>query len=271
MPLILFAVFGIALSVLTCTQNMLSFWVGIPIALGYALAALLAFFLLAAFSTLFVRLDRPANPKGRFYRWLLGAVAETGIALLRVRVHVTGMELLPQGTRFLLVSNHRSNFDPPVHMFVFRKYQLSFISKKENYKIPFVNKLMHRCFCLPLDRDDNRAAVKTILQAADLMKKDVVCMGIFPEGRRNNTDEILLPFRNGAFKIAQRANVPVVVTTIWGTDNILRNFPLRHTDVEVHILGVISPSDDVHQQTKEISDIVWPMMEKDLLASAKNE
>lgn len=84
---------------------------------------------------------------------------------------------------------------------------------------------MHMCFCLPLDREDNRAAVKTINEAVELLDENVVSMGIYPEGQTNKTEEPLLPFRNGAFKIAQKAKVPIVVCVIENTEKILKNFP----------------------------------------------
>ena len=263
MLLALFAVIAVALAALTCGANSLGFWVGIPIALGYMLAVF-AVFLLVVVSTLLVRTDRPMDHQNRYYHWLIYNIIETAKTLLRVRVHVTGMEKIPKDTRFMLVSNHRAIFDPPITMNIFKDYQMAFISKKENYNIPIVNKLMHACCCLPLDREDNRAAIKTIAEAANLLKNDVATIGIYPEGTCNKTEAPLLPFRNGAFKIAQKAKVPIVVMTIHNTREIFDNAPWRPTDIYAHILAVIPCSEDAHQQTKDIADQIWPMMEEDM-------
>ena len=58
----------------------------------------------------------------RFYRWLL--YSSTGIAcrILRLKIHTSGFEKIPSG-RFLLVCNHRSNFDPIISWYVYRKYK----------------------------------------------------------------------------------------------------------------------------------------------------
>jgi 1-acyl-sn-glycerol-3-phosphate acyltransferase len=45
-------------------------------------------------------------------------------------------------------------------------------------------------------------------------------MMIFPEGTRNHGEE-LLPFKDGAFKIAQKADCLIVPVAICGTDNIM--------------------------------------------------
>lgn len=44
-------------------------------------------------------------------------------------------------------------------------------------------------------------------------------MMIFPEGTRNKGDE-LLPFKDGAFKIAQKAGCLIIPVAICGTDNV---------------------------------------------------
>ena len=144
------------------------------------------------------------------------------------------------------------------------EFTLAFISKKENFKIPIVNKLMHMCFCLPLDREDNRAAVKTINEAVELLDENVVSMGIYPEGQTNKTEEPLLPFRNGAFKIAQKAKVPIVVCVIENTEKILKNFPWQPTTVNLKVLEVL-PYDSEHRGTRDVSEHVWPLMYKELV------
>lgn len=264
MLLTVFALLGVAASFWICTVNSLGFGWGILIALGGTLAALVLFLLLVALLSVFIRIDRPADRRTRFYRWLATNLVELGEFLLRVRVHTQGMERIPQDSRFLLVCNHRTIFDPPITMAALSQFGLAFISKKENYQIPIVNKLMHMCFCLPLDREDNRAAVRTINEAVELLDDNVVSMGIYPEGKCNLTEEILLPFRNGAFKIAQKAKVPIVIATIHNTTEIMKNFPHRATDIYLNILDVLPYGGEVRAQTKDISEYVWPVMYEDL-------
>ena len=220
--------------------------------------------LLVALLSVFIRIDRPADRKTRFYHWLMTNIVEVGMFLLRVRVNVTGREKIPHDTRFLLVCNHRTIFDPVLTMAELSEFTLAFISKKENFKIPIVNKLMHMCFCLPLDREDNRAAVKTINEAVELLDENVVSMGIYPEGQTNKTEEPLLPFRNGAFKIAQKAKVPIVVCVIENTEKILKNFPWQPTTVNLKVLEVL-PYDSEHRGTRDVSEHVWPLMYKELV------
>lgn len=183
MILTILILLGIGLAVYTCILHSIGPILGILLAVGYTLGCIIVFLLLVALLSVFIRIDRPADRRTRFYHWLMTNIVQVGMFLLRVRVNVTGREKIPHDTRFLLVSNHRTIFDPVLTMAELSEFTLAFISKKENFKIPIVNKLMHMCFCLPLDREDNRAAVKTINEAVELLDENVVSMGIYPEGQ----------------------------------------------------------------------------------------
>jgi len=145
-------------------------------------------------------------------------------------------------------------FDPLISLCVFNKYQLGFITKPENMKIPVIGKFAHRICCLPIDRENPRNAVKTINAAADYLKNDVCSIGLYPEGKRNRGGEDILPFRNGSLKIATKAGVPVVVTAITETEKIKSNTPFKRTRVKLKVCGII-PGETVRSSTTaEISE-----------------
>ena len=87
------------------------------------------------------------------------------------------------------------------------------------------------------------------------MKEGVVSFAVYPEGTRNTGTE-LLPFRAGAFKIAQRAGTPVVAAAIRGTENIKRNFPWRSTDVWLDFRAVLDAETISRMNTSEIGEEV---------------
>ena len=165
------------------------------------------------------------------------------------RVHTEGLEKLPKDSRFLLVCNHRSSFDPLATMWALRDYNVSFISKPSNLKIPIVGKLAWGACYLPINREDNREALKTILQAAEYLKNDVCSMCIYPEGTRSH-GTAMLPFHSGSFKIAQKAGVPLVIASIEGTKNVLR----RPTRVTLKILEVIDAAEVKAEKTNALAD-----------------
>jgi 1-acyl-sn-glycerol-3-phosphate acyltransferase len=198
----------------------------------------------------------------RYYRFLLNS--STGIAtkLIRIKLRITGLDQLPEG-RFLMVGNHRSKFDPILSWHIFAKENLSFISKPENFKVPIYGRIIHRCCFMPIDRDNPRNAIKTVKRASKLITDDVASVAVYPEGTRNY-GKGLLPFHNAMFKIAQKANVPVVVMTVKGTFEIQKNFPLHKSVVNMDVVGVIPVETVKSFKTNELGDMAAEMMTKRL-------
>ena len=104
-----------------------------------------------------------------------------------------------------------------------------------------------------------------------LLKDDEASVAVFPEGYTSK-DGKLHHFRSGVFKIAQKANVPIVVCTIQNTRQIFRNVThLKPTDVELHLLGVIPAEDLKGKTTVDIGNQVYEMMIGDLGESFRME
>lgn len=205
--------------------------------------------------TLFINPKKETEKNSKFFRWLLDGYTWFAMVLLKIKVHVKGMENVPENTRFLLVQNHYSNYDPIVTWFIFKKYDLAFVSKPENFKVPFFGKLISRCCFMAIDRENPRNAVKTVDKAAKLLKANEVSVAIYPEGTRNKSYVGLLPFHNSVYKIAQKANVPIVVVGISGAEKIHKNTPWKKTDVYLEVLQVLDTETVQSMRTNEIGEI----------------
>ena len=120
--------------------------------------------------------------------------------------------------------------------------------------IPIAGQALHKACFLSIDRENDREALKTIIKATQLIKKDEASIAVYPEGTRNPDGKGLLPFRNGVFKIAQRAKVPVVVATVKNSEKVLRNFPWRPTDVYLKVCKIISVEEMEGLKTNDIGD-----------------
>ena len=236
------------------------------IVLGFP-GLLLAYILLLIISALMVDMSAEYEQESRFYRFLLNSATWCASKLIRIKLHVTGKEQLPDG-RFLLVSNHRSKFDPILSWHVFAKENLSFISKPENFKVPVYGRIIHRCCFMPIDRENPRNALKTIQRAVKLIKNDVASVAVYPEGTRNY-GEGLLPFHNAVLKIAQKAEVPIVVMTVKGTYEIQKNYPWRRSDVQMDIIDVLQPEEIKGVKTNILGDRIAEMMLNNLEGNAQ--
>ena len=229
------------------------------------LVALLGFLLLHVLYVLFfalvtssISMDKPMEKQNPLCRFACYATAALVYLYGGVKAVVTGMEKLPKEGRFLFVSNHCSIFDPMIVMDKLRDFNISFISKPENMAIPVVGRTLYGAGFLAIDRENDRNALKTILTAADYLKRDLCSIGIYPEGTRSKTGE-LLPFHAGSFKIAQRARVPIVVACVRGSEKSQVVNPFRPNKVRLEILGVIpaetvsaSRTDALAEQAREL-------------------
>lgn len=236
-----------------------------PQALGIVLWVLLgliclpiAYILFGCVCSLFINRKKQYTKNSKFYRFLLNSITILVLFVLRVKIHVVGKEHLPKG-RFLLASNHRSNYDPLVTWAVLRKQQMAFISKPSNFKIPFFGWMAKRCCFMSIDRENARKAVETINTASQLMIDNQASVGVYPEGTRSKTSE-LLPFHNMVFRIAQKASVPIVVMTIKGAENIRQRTPWRRTHVYINILGVIQTEEVLGKRTSELGEQIFQQM-----------
>ena len=222
--------------------------------LAAVVGALVLFLLIAAVMALFVDTGKPQPKQAPVHTAIVNVWLGLLTAFARIRLHVSGTEKLPEG-RWLLVCNHRSGFDPIVTGWALRRYGMVFMSKPEIFRIPVVGRMIHKAGYLPIDRENDRAALRTILAAAERIRAGDISYGIYPEGTRHREAE-MLPFHLGSFKIAQKAGAPIVIAAIRGTDEVKKNFPLRATDVRLEICGVMDAETVKASKTTEIGEVV---------------
>ena len=208
--------------------------------------------------------DVPQDGDDPLYRKVVDLYLESIVPVVRVHIKATGLEKTPKDGRFLLVCNHNSDADPIVLLRCFRKRQLAFISKKENRSMFVIGPMMHKIQCQLIDRENDRAALKTIIRCIQIIKEDKASIGVFPEGGINNDDK-LHHFRPGLFKIAQKAKVPIVVCTLHNTAPVMHNVVhFKRSDVEMHLLEVIPAEELADVTTVEIAERVHKLMADDL-------
>ena len=221
--------------------------------LGTFLGLLLLHALVLAAASLFVNKKDPNPKRFAFYRNLLVTSIGPLLQLGAVQVKLVGEEKLPEGG-FLLVGNHRSDFDPITAMYALRGRGVTFVTKKENLDIPVGGRLIAGAGCLSLDRADDRQGLVVIRQVVRRIQAGEA-IGIYPEGTRSKTGE-LLPFRVGCFKAAQWAKCPLVVLRTRGTENIGKNFFLRRTPVTLTVAAVFPYEQIRDLDTTEIGELV---------------
>ena len=228
----------------------------------FALTLLAGLFLVVSCAC--VDLSKPQSEDSKYFRTIFYPYITFLKQIVGMTIYTEGLEKTPKEGRFLLVCNHQNEADPGVLNHCFPKSQLAFIAKKESKDMFVIGKIMHKTLCQMIDRENDREALKTILKCVQMIQNDQVSVGAFPEGGILG-DYKVYPFRPGLFKIAQKANVPIVVCTIKGTTDLFRNMKrLKPTKVHMHLLDVIPAEEIRGKSTVEIAHRVYEMMIADL-------
>ncbi|MBQ7308161.1 MAG: 1-acyl-sn-glycerol-3-phosphate acyltransferase [Clostridia bacterium] len=196
--------------------------------------------------------------ESKFVQIVTASLARNILFFTNTKLTVKGKEKIPTDTRFLIVSNHKNAFDPICFNLALKGYNVGFISKPENFKIPFASNLISREFYMPINRENDREALKTILKAINLAKNNICSIGLYPEGTRNKTEKPLLEFKTGGFKIAQKANIPIVVAIIKNIKKVNLN-PFKKSVIEIEILDVIYP-DTFETSTVDLGNRIYNIM-----------
>ena len=158
---------------------------------------------------------RPASP---LYDRIVKHWSAVFLMIPPVHVEVEGIEKIDPQQRYMIASNHLSQFDIPL---LFRVLPLHgrFLSKKEVFKIPLVGRAMRTIGIIEIDRSSGRSSRQAIVEGIAVAADRGYSLIVFPEGTRS-TDEELLPFKKGAFRIAIDTGLPVVPVVIDGTQFI---------------------------------------------------
>jgi 1-acyl-sn-glycerol-3-phosphate acyltransferase len=142
-------------------------------------------------------------------KWGIGA----SMRLAGVRVRTEGAENIPPGV-CVFAANHVSNLDPPAALIGIPR-RISFLAKKEVFKVPVVRTALRLGKIVPVDREHTEAAIASIDQAVAILREGISFF-VFPEGTRSR-DGSLKAFKKGTFLMAIRAGVPLVPVSILGS------------------------------------------------------
>jgi len=190
----------------------------------WAIYAAALFLILMTLSLPFVGINMAITPGKRALRnniyYLHHIFTPIFLTLVGIRLKVEGSEWIDPQKSYVIVGNHRSSLDFIVngHAFpgVFR-----FLAKQELLKIPVFG-LIVRKMCLVVDRSSAMSRARSVVALKQQLAEGWSIF-IYPEGSRNDSDQPLAPFFDGAFRIAIQTGAPVAVQTIVNIRHITAN------------------------------------------------
>ena len=158
--------------------------------------------------------DRAAYLTGYLFRKIGPAMAT-----LNPLWHFRYSGIIPADPRrpFVVVSNHESFAD--ILLISHLPWEMKWLSKAELFRIPVMGWMMWLVGDIPVKRGFGPSAVEALERCRRALHLKVSVM-IFPEGTRSRTAE-LLPFKDGAFRLAIEAGVPILPLALSGTRTAL--------------------------------------------------
>lgn len=192
-------------------------------AIGWAtlvLIILLGIFYVAAVWLVTVPFDRGRYHAGRAFRHL--AVAQVKLnPLWHFEIEGNG----PSDPRrpYVAVSNHESYAD--IFLISHFPWEMKWLSKDAIFRIPFMGWMMRMAGDIPIKRG-NRDSVLAALGECSKRLRNKVSVMIFPEGTRSRGGE-LLPFKDGAFKLAIENGAPILPIAVAGTRQCMAKHSFR--------------------------------------------
>ena len=139
---------------------------------------------------------------------------------------VGGLEHVPKSGPFVLVANHSSFFDhflTGVALNSLRQDKVYFLTKAESFTSPLKRRWHFSVGAIPIQRDKpDRDALESIYKTL----KSGHPLVVYPEGTRG-PGWPLLPFKDGAFRFALKAGVPIIPAGLVGTATLLPKGAIR--------------------------------------------
>ena len=161
-------------------------------------------------------------------------------------------ENVPADGAVIFCGNHVHALDPGLVM-LSTKRVVHYMAKKELFKFP-LKTIFKWMGVIPVDRS-KRDTNATDVAHDYLLEGKSLC--IFPEGTRNRSDDILLPFKYGAVSLAHKTNAVIVPIAIKGEYKLFRKRLLVKIGNPINVTNM-----DLTEANDYLRDTIKRMLEE---------
>ncbi|NJR50253.1 MAG: 1-acyl-sn-glycerol-3-phosphate acyltransferase [Leptolyngbyaceae cyanobacterium CSU_1_3] len=149
----------------------------------------------------------------RLFKWSV----VSPVLHLYFRGHIYGAHNVPKRGRLLVVSNHASDFDPPLLSCCVGR-PVAYMAKEELFRVPVLKQAIQVYGAYPVKRG---AADRSAMKAAMASISSGWATGVFLDGTRTSDGRIHEP-KLGAAWIAAKTQSPLLPVSLWGTHQIFQ-------------------------------------------------
>lgn len=164
--------------------------------------------------------------------FLIRLWARIWCSLSGFRFEIHGREHINPKQPYIYIFNHRSFFDAPIIPMAIPQ-QVRALGKKELSKIPVFGWVVGK-LAIWVDRDNPESRKESIPKLIKILEKGISIV-VAPEGTRNDSKNLLLPFRKGAFRLSVETGIPILPFAIIGADTIHKRGSLLLSPGKVRI------------------------------------
>jgi len=181
------------------------------------------------------------DPTGDSFNKIAAWWSRLNIKLFGISIDIEGRENYNPDLNYLVISNHAGMADIPFLIGTLN-LNIRMLAKEEIGKVPLFGRVIKKAGFIMIKRGQNREAVKSLLAASEVLKSGR-SVHIFPEGTRS-VDGKLLPFKRGAFLVAQKGGAPVLPVTIIGSHLITpkKSLKIHKGKIRIIIAPPLQPS-----------------------------
>jgi 1-acyl-sn-glycerol-3-phosphate acyltransferase len=165
---------------------------------------------------------------------------------------------------YVVVSNHESFAD--ILLISHLPWEMKWLSKAELFRVPVLGWMMQLAGDVPVRRGFGPSAVEAMARCRETLARRVSVM-IFPEGTRSTTTD-MLPFKDGAFRLAVDAGVAILPLALYGTRDALpkHDWRFNRSDATVRVLEPVETAGLTADDVPALRDRVRAIIER-----ARNE
>jgi 1-acyl-sn-glycerol-3-phosphate acyltransferase len=178
----------------------------------------------------------------RMGNWYGKVVGPSVVYAIGMRPKIVNHERIKHNYPAIYLSNHSTALDPMLAIWLCPTGGCG-VAKKEISYVPFFGQAYYLSGHILLDRSNHEAAIASMQEAANWVKKYNLSLWIWPEGTRSDSGRIL-PFKKGFAHLAIATGLPIVPIVVKGAQSRwpARTFLIYPGSFEVEVLPPVDTS-----------------------------
>ncbi|RAI92132.1 lysophospholipid acyltransferase family protein [Algoriphagus yeomjeoni] len=220
----------------------------------FTIYSILLFFTLLLILGLFIVIPLSISPAGGQISFLFIRIwARIWSFGSGIRFEFHDRDLIDRNRPYIYIFNHTSFLDAAIIPLAIPQ-QVRALGKKELSKIPFFGWVVGKV-AIWVDRTDSESRRKSVDQLVTFLKRGISAV-VAPEGTRNASDAVLLPFKSGAFRLSEETGIPILPIAVIGANKVMKKGSLLISPgkVKIYFSKPIYPMEISETSVNELSE-----------------